>query len=202
MTINVGIIAFDQVEELDLVGPWEVFQTANMLDDSFKCEIISFDGEGVNASKGMYFGVHEVMDSNKHYDVLVMPGGIGAWALMEDEPFIKRLLSLANNATWVTSVCSGALVYAQAGLLANKQCTTWYGCIDELEDMKKTGEVIRNTRFIQDGHTVTSAGVSAGIDMSLWLVGQLKSPEFAREVQQFIEYFPEPPYGELELKTA
>lgn len=197
MAINIGIIAFNKVEELDLVGPWEVFQGANLLDKNFHSEVVSIDGRGVIASKGLSIGVHGPLDVNKSYDLLLVPGGQGTRSLVEDEHFLTSVHQLTKRATWITSVCTGAFIYAKLGLLKGKQCTTYHTLCDVLESTGSTGNVLRGSRFVVDGNTVTSAGVSAGIDMALWLVGQLKSPEFAREVQQYIEYFPEPPYAEV-----
>ncbi|MCJ8311580.1 MAG: DJ-1/PfpI family protein [Saccharospirillaceae bacterium] len=194
MTINIAIIAFNNVEELDLVGPWEVFQEAANLDKRFQTQVISLDGKGVMAAKGLFLGVHGSMQTNKKYDVIVLPGGVGTDALIQNKTFLECLTTLTTQATWVTSVCTGSFVYAHMGLLKGRKCTTYYDACYGLETKGQTGEVLRNTRFVQDGHVVTAAGVSAGIDMSLWLIGQLMTTDFARDVQQKIEYFPEPPY--------
>lgn len=195
MTISVGILAFNNVEELDLAGPWEVFQSANALNESFKAELVSFDGKGVTASKGMQIGAHESM-GNQAYDVLIHPGGRGVKECIANNAYMEKFKNLAAKADWNCSVCTGSLVLAEAGLLRGKRCTTYYDTLDALEQSGLTGPVIRDQRYVRDGKVLSSAGVSAGIDMSLWLIGELSSPKFAREVQQYIEYFPEPPYGE------
>lgn len=194
MTISVGILAFDHVEELDLVGPWEIFQSANLLNGSFQAELVSFDGNMVMASKGMQIGVHQAMQL-RHYDILIHPGGKGVRSCISNPAYMEMYKKMAAEATWICSVCTGALVLAHANLLIGKDCTTYYATCDELEKTRKTGRVIRNQRYVRDGNVLSSAGVSAGIDMSLWLIGELTTPPFAREVQQYIEYFPEPPYG-------
>lgn len=195
MAYSVGIIAFDGVEELDLVGPWEVFQGARKLDNnSFVCEIVSINGKPVAASKGMTFGVHATL-TQKAYDILILPGGRGSHEQVADPAFLNTLTRLAEKAVWVCSICTGALVLAQAGLLQGRCCTTYHSYLDALEQSGKTGRVMRDARYIRDGNVLTSAGISAGIDMSLWLVGELQGEEFARRVQQYIEYFPEPPYA-------
>lgn len=200
MTLKIGLIAFDGVEELDLVGPWEVFQSANVIDSGIDCKIVSFDGEGVSAAKGLHLGVHGIMKADSRYDVLLLPGGEGVVALMDNPDFLSCLMKIAEQSTWVTSVCSGSFVYGRMGLLDGRQCTTYHAIIEKFQEMNAGARVIRNRRYVQDGKYVTAAGVSAGIDMSLWLLGQIKSPQFAREVQQYIEYFPEPPYAEIEAE--
>ncbi len=197
MVIKIGIIAFKDVEELDLVGPWEVFQGAQFIDSDFECEILSFDGEGVDAAKGMYFGVHGSMRAEACYDILLLPGGKGSLALMQDEAFLACLMAMTKNALWVTSVCTGSLVYGQMGLLEGRDCTTYHACYDALQEMNSLGRVLRGRRYVRDGKYVTAAGVSAGIDMALWLLGEIKGAAFARQVQQHIEYFPEPPYADV-----
>ncbi len=201
MTIKIAIVAFKDVEELDLVGPWEVFRGAQFIDSDFECEILSFDGEGVDAAKGMYFGVHgsmrDAVQADACYDILLLPGGKGSLALMQDEAFLACLLAMSIKATWVTSVCTGSLVYGRMGLLDGRDCTTYYACCDALQEMNGVGRVWRDRRYVRDGKYVTAAGVSAGIDMALWLLGEIKSPAFTRQVQQHIEYFPEPPYADV-----
>ncbi len=196
MTIKIGLIAFKDVEELDLIGPWEVFQSAAVINADFSCEIISFDGKGIDASKGLHFDVHGVMQADSCYDILLLPGGKGVYALMQDEAFLACLMSMTKKATWVTSVCTGSLVYAHMGLLDDRDCITHHGRIDELRALLNGGRVIEGSRYVRDGHYVTAAGISAGIDMSLWLLGEIKNPQFARQVQSYMEYFPHPPYSD------
>lgn len=196
VTLKIGFIAFNGVEELDLVGPWEVFQSAHAIDSDFDCEIISLDGNYVDAAKGMRLGVHAVMKADSRYDVLLLPGGKGVLALIKNNEFLSCLMEIVKKSTWVTSVCTGSLVYARMGLLDGRQCTTHRACIDQLQEIMNGGNIIRDKRYIRDGKFVTAAGISAGIDMSLWLLGQLKNPQFAKQVQEYMEYFPEPPYSD------
>jgi transcriptional regulator GlxA family with amidase domain len=93
----------------------------------------------------------------------------------------------------MTSVCTGSLVYADAGLLDGRPATTWYGALERLAELGTGVEVDPDARFVDDGDVVTAAGVSAGIDMALHLVARFHSPERAREVRRYIQYDPEPP---------
>jgi len=197
---SVGIILFDDFEELDAIGPWEVFRAAEDMsaersDGRLTCEMVSLSGEKVTAKKGLQLHVPGRLTKDSHYDLILLPGGEGTRTLMADEGLLEMLTQVAGRATWVTSVCSGSLVYAAVGLLQGKQCTSHHSCLDLLAKISPTSEVVRNSRYIQDGNIVTSAGVSAGIDMALWLVGQIFSPDFARDIQHYIEYYPDPPYG-------
>ncbi len=201
MTIKIGLVAFKDVEELDLIGPWEVFQSAALIDADIECEIISLDGKGIDAAKGLHFDVHgsmqAAMETESSYDILLLPGGKGVFPLMEDKAFLKCLMAMTKNATWVTSVCTGSLVYAHMGLLDGRDCITHHARINDLRKLLNGGRIIEGGRYVRDGNYVTAAGISAGIDMSLWLLGEIKNPEFARQVQLYMEYFPDPPYSDL-----
>lgn len=197
--IKIGLILFDDFEELDAIGPWEVFRVAEEMaltgpGPKMSCEMLSLGGETIIAKKGLQVTVKQRLRTDSHYDVILLPGGEGSRALMADAATLDILKQVAAQATWVTSVCSGSLVYGAAGLLRDRKCTSHHSCLDYLAEISPTSDVVKNHRFVQDGNIVTSAGVSAGIDMALWLVGQLYSPEFARAVQHYLEYYPDPPY--------
>ncbi|PCI33450.1 MAG: thiamine biosynthesis protein ThiJ [Alphaproteobacteria bacterium] len=193
---SIGILLFDNFEELDAIGPWEVFRVAEeMSGGKIICEMVALGGEKVTAKKGLKIDVGKTLTKDSRYDLILLPGGEGSRALMADGHVLDLLTQVADKASWVTSVCSGSLVYAKAGLLAGRKCTSHHSCLDFLAELSPTSEVVKNHRFVQDGNIVTSAGVSAGIDMALWLVGQIMTPEFAREVQHYLEYYPDPPYA-------
>ena len=113
---------------------------------------------------------------------------------MKNPVMLEWLRRVAPGCQWVTSVCTGAAILAAAGLLAGRRATTHWGYIETLREDHPDIEVLERVRYVRDGHVVTAAGVSAGIDMALWLVGQIKSPADARKIQHYIEYDPAPPY--------
>ncbi|HEX7311958.1 MAG TPA: DJ-1/PfpI family protein, partial [Gaiellaceae bacterium] len=123
-------------------------------------------------------------------DLLVLPGG-DTRPLQADEAFLERMRERAEAGTLMTSVCTGALVYGKAGLLADRPATTHWSALDRLADLG--AKVDREARFVDDGNVVTAAGVSAGIDMALHLVARLESVERAQEVRRYIQYDPQPP---------
>ena len=193
---SIGIILFDDFEELDAIGPWEVLRVAEeMSGGKIACEMVAIGGEKVTAKKGLKIDVGKTLTKDSRYDLILLPGGAGSRELMADRQVLDLLSHVAAHASWVTSVCSGSLVYAKAGLLAGRKCTSHHSCLELLAEISPTSEVVKNHRFVQDGNIVTSAGVSAGIDMALWLVGQIITPDFAREVQHYLEYYPDPPYA-------
>ena len=125
--------------------------------------------------------------------MLVYPGGRGTRKELADKAVLDWIRGLAGNGALMTSVCTGSLVYAAAGLLDGKPATTHWGSLELLPTLGKEIEVRPDDRFVDTGQVITAAGVSAGIDMALHLVGRLHSPERAREVRRYIQYDPEPP---------
>ena len=199
---TIGIFLFEEAEELDFVGPFEVFTMARMSqqmrgEPGYDVKLISQSGGEVVGAKGMRFTVDCAMADAPDLDLVLVPGGQGTRSLVENAAVLDWLARVAGKAEWVTSVCTGSYVLAAAGLAENKRVTTHWAFIEELRERVKTTTVLENVRYVRDGNLVTSAGVSAGIDMALWLVGQMESPEFAREVQKYMEYDPAPPYAAL-----
>ena len=125
--------------------------------------------------------------------MLVVPGGDGTRPLLGDERWRGRLRALADGGALVTSVCTGALVLADAGLLDGRPATTYWQQLDLLASLGTDIDVRGDERFVDDGNVVTAAGVSAGIDMALHLVARLHSEERARQVRRAIQYDPAPP---------
>ena len=128
---------------------------------------------------------------------MLVPGGQGTRVQRKNEALLNFIRRVAPQCQWVTSVCTGSFVLEAAGPAAGKRVTTHWAAFDEFASLAPGVELVKNARYVRDGNLVTSAGVSAGIDMSLWLVGQLYSVEHARTTQMAMEYNPAPPYGAL-----
>lgn len=199
--IEIGILIFDDVEELDFVGPWEVWNMVNTVSryrgesDPFRVRLISLDGKQIKASKNMRVLADAAMADVERLDIICVPGGMGARPLIERPDVVDWVKMISQNATWVTSVCTGAFVLAKAGLTTGKRLATYWGAFDEFKRLGLNGTLVPRVRYVRDGNLLTSAGVSAGIDMSLWLVGEMFSPQFARDVQRAMQYDPAPPYA-------
>ena len=191
--MNVGIVVFEDVEELDFVGPLEVLGMSAKLGGGEKLQVIAERAEPVRGAKGMRVVPDATFDEVRALDVIVVPGGMGTRAQAENPALLEFLRRVAPGAAWVTSVCTGSLLLHVAGLTEGHKVATHWSFIDALEG-KGADVVAENVRFVRSGKLLTSAGVSAGIDMALWLVGQLHSPEFARNVQRAMQYDPAPPY--------
>lgn len=198
--LKVGMFIFPDAEELDFVGPWEVFTVSAMVrnqgnapeGDSY---IIAETADPVRCNKGLRVTPDFAMADAPQPDILLIPGGMGTRPLVDNAPVIDWVAKTADKCTWVTSVCTGSFVLAKAGLTQGKRITTHWGAIDELKEIGGMGEVLENIRYVREGNLVTAAGVSAGIDMALWLVGELYGRDHARQTQRYMEYDPAPPYA-------
>jgi transcriptional regulator GlxA family with amidase domain len=195
VTSGIGIFLFDGAEELDWAGPWEVLAAWAQQWPDDGVEVFTFartDGP-LTCAKGLRVLPDHGLETAPPMDVLLVPGGRGTRALVGEEPVLEWLRKLHEDGVLVTSVCTGSLVLAAAGLLQNRPAATWWGAFEELLAIDPTIEARRDDRFVDSGDIVTSAGVSAGIDMALHLVSRLHSVERARDVRRYIQYDPAPP---------
>ena len=198
--MDIGILIFADVEELDFVGPWEVLQMVNEVArdrgaaEPLNVFLIGEDGTDVRCVKGLRVGVDRAMADVDALDVLLVPGGNGTRPLIQRPSVIEWVLRIAPGCQWVTSVCTGAFVLAKAGLLEGRRAATYWAAYEEFKSLGLKGELVPDVRYVRDGNVVTSAGVSAGIDMCLWLVGQWFDPQYARDVARAMQYDPAPPY--------
>jgi transcriptional regulator GlxA family with amidase domain len=192
---HIGILIFDGVEELDAVGPWEVLAlwTREFPEDDHRVSFVSVSGDPVAAAKGLTLVPHTSLADAEPFAVFLHPGGRGTRPLLRDDEHLERVRALDRATPLMTSVCTGSLVYAAAGLLRGRPATTHWGSLGTLAELDPTIEVRPDDRWVDDGDVVTSSGVSAGIDMSLHLVQRLASTERARDVRRRMQYDPEPP---------
>ena len=194
--MQIAIAVFDGAEELDFVGPWEVLTMWRDIssDDEIEVVLVGESTETVTCAKGMRVLPDTSWDDLGAVDVLVYPGGRGTRPQLGDETIRARMRALKERGTLMSSVCTGSLVYADAGLLDGLPATTYWTAFDTLVSLGRDIEPRPGDRFVDTGEVITAAGVSAGIDMALHLVGRLSSPDKAREVRRAIQYDPEPPY--------
>jgi transcriptional regulator GlxA family with amidase domain len=189
--LAIAVVLWDGVEELDFAGPYEVLTAwARESERSITVRTVAESTEPVRCSHGLRVLPDVAWREVGQIDVLVLPGG-DSRPLVADDGFVQRMRDLAGAGTLMTSVCTGALVYGAAGLLAGRPATTHWSALDRLAAYGV--EVDADARFVDDGEIVTAAGVSAGIDMALHLVARLESPERARSVRRYIQYDPQPP---------
>jgi len=190
---NVAIVIFDDVEVLDFAGPFEVFNVASeklRVDDfpPFYAYTVGLTGEMVAARGGLRVQPHFSLATCPKPDLLLIPGGYGARRLVKNDLFLAWVQEQAAHNERTLSVCTGALVLAQAGLLANLPATTHHSAFDMLAALSPTTTVITDQRFVDAGRIMTSGGVSAGIDLALALVEMLLGEEAVATVRKDMEW--------------
>lgn len=192
---HIGILLFDGVEELDAVGPWEVlsFWTHTFPEDGYSVSCFSQQGGPIQCAKGLTIQAHHSYADVPPLEVLLYPGGQGTRAQLEDEAQLAWVRRQREHVPLMTSVCTGSLVYAAAGLLRDRPATTHWGSVDKLSELDPSIDVQPQARFIDDGDIITAAGISAGIDMALHLVDRLAGRQRAAAVRRGIQYDPAPP---------
>ena len=192
---HLGIVLFPDAEELDAIGPWEVlaFWTRSFPDDGYAVSCLSRAGGLVPLAKGLTVQAHHSFADAPPLDVLLYPGGQGIAPLMQDEGELDWIRKQRAVVPLLTSVCTGSLLFAAAGLLAGRPATSHWASLDMLAGLDPSIDVRRDARFVDDGDLVTAAGVSAGIDMALHLIVRLVGADRARQVRRGIQYDPAPP---------
>ena len=195
MTLRIAFVLFPQFEELDFAGPFEVFGMASKYIDQTWSVFTVGEAPEVKGFLGATIRVDHTFADAPDPDIIVVPGGFGTRPGSTNEALVGYIRRTGASARYVTSVCTGAMLLHAAGFLAGKRAATHWAARKELSDLGDV-TVVDDQRWVHDGNVITAAGVSAGIDMALYLVGQLTSPEDARKVQRFMEYDPAPPYAE------
>jgi len=147
------------------------------------------------ANNGLKVVADYTLDNCPETDYLIIPGGSGTRALLKNEPFLAWFTRTASGCEHLLSVCSGSLVLAVTGLLKGLSATTHHQVFDELTELAPETQIVRNRRFVDNGKILTSAGVAAGIDMSLYMVGKLYGEKTAVKTAQYIEYDYSPGHG-------
>ena len=197
---NVGIFIFDDVEVLDFAGPFEVFSRTRLVpgaesrrsEDSAPFEVftVARSPGPIRAIGGLQVIPTFAWDTAPAIDILVVPGGFGTRALLRHDETLAWIRRVAASASLVTSVCTGAVLLAQNGMLRGRRATTHWAAHDLLVSIDPTIELQRDVRVVVDT-IFTSAGVSAGLDMAFAVVEQLHGAEVARETARYIEYVPQ-----------
>lgn len=186
--MRAAILIFDGLTALDAVGPYEVFRSV----PGWKVDFVAEEAGEIRTDSGaLGLRADRSLAEAGSPQIVLVPGGIGNRALLDDEGVLGWLREVDATSTWTTSVCTGSLVLGAAGLLDGKRAT---GHWLQLEPLRAYGADPVGGRYVEDGKVLTAAGVSAGIDMALHLVGREAGPEVAEAVQLAIEYDPQPPF--------
>jgi len=186
--MEIAILIYDRFTALDAIGPYEVLRSAPGANVRF----VARERGPVRTDAGSLAVMADyALEEVQSPDILVVPGGPGQVALMEDEALLSWVRRVHEGTRWTTSVCTGSLILGAAGLLKGLRATThWLA----LEVLGRLGAEAVTDRVVIEGKIITAAGVSAGIDMALTLVARELSPEVAQSIQLGIEYDPQPPF--------
>jgi len=195
-TITVGILVFDDVELLDFAGPYEVFTTAAHLFEEdgtsseplFAVSTIAMGGVPVRSRAGLRFSADHDFSSHPALDLLIVPGGRGTQTLPEPQVVTNWIAAVAARSRITASVCTGAYLLAEAGLLDGLSATTHWEDVGDLGARWPSVTVVEGVRWVDQGAVVTAAGISAGIDMSLHLVERLAGRDLAERTARLMEY--------------
>lgn len=186
--MEIAILIFDRLTALDAIGPYEVLRSI----PESKVRFVAKEPGAVRTDAGSLALVADYsLEDVTAPDILVVPGGPGQAALMDDEKVMDWVRRVHETTRWTTSVCTGSLVLAGAGLLKGLRATTHWLAMDVLREL---GAEPTLERVVRQGKIITAAGVSAGIDMALTLVSLERGEEMAQAIQLAIEYDPQPPF--------
>jgi putative intracellular protease/amidase len=194
--VNIAIPIFDRLTALDAVGPYEVLSRLPGATVHF---VAQTPGPKRTETEMLALTADRRLDELPDPDVIVVPGGYGTRELMHDETMLAWLRQAHETSQWTTSVCTGALLLAAAGILKGLEATTHWLALDLL---RPYGAIPVSERVVQQGKVITAAGVSAGIDMALTLAAEIAGEELAQAIQLGIEYDPAPPFAGGSTATA
>ncbi|ANY65694.1 AraC family transcriptional regulator [Paenibacillus sp. BIHB 4019] len=191
---KVGILLFNEVEVLDFAGPFEVFAVTTLnwgQEDAyhpFQVSTISENGALVTAKNGLKVTPDYSFADAPVFDVLVIPGGMGTRHEIHNKVLLAWIKQQSEQVKWMTSVCTGAFLLAEIGLLNGKRATTHWASIERMRTQFPQTTIVENVKYVDEGNVITSAGISAGIEMSLHMVGRILGPQAARNTARSMEY--------------
>ncbi len=194
--MDIVCLLFDGITALDIIGPYETLQR---LPDANVKFVAHAEGPVRTDNKFLALVADFALDDVTSADVLVVPGGFATRRLEHDATLLEWIRAIDATSMWTTSVCTGSMLLAAAGLLAGREATSHWGSLDRL---KEYGAIPTRKRVVEQGKYVTAAGVSSGIDMGLTLAARIAGDELAQAIQLGIEYDPQPPFDSGSLDKA
>jgi cyclohexyl-isocyanide hydratase len=192
---TVGFLVFPDFTQLDLTGPYEVFSRTPHV----RVALVGTQPGPIRSERGLTFQPGADLDGAPAFDVLCIPGGPGVNALLRDDGVLDWVADRGGRAQFVTSVCTGALVLGAAGLLRAYRATTHWLSLDMLTEC---AAIPVSERVVRDRNRITGAGITAGIDLGLAVVAELRDRETAEKIQLMMEYDPAPPFRAGSPRTA
>jgi transcriptional regulator GlxA family with amidase domain len=195
--MQIAIVLYPGFTALDFIGPYEVLRWLPKAEVRF---LWHAPGPVTADSGVLVVGATHSFDETPSPDVILVPGGMTSVEHARDEKLLAWVRQAHQHATWTTSVCSGSIILAAAGLLDGKRATSHWMALSAL---KALGAIpVGDERVVQEGNIVTCAGVSAGIDLALWLAGQIAGDDRAKVIQLSMEYDPQPPFDSGHMSKA
>ncbi|SDO10652.1 DJ-1/PfpI family protein [Alkalicoccus daliensis] len=188
---TVGIYLFDEVEVLDFAGPYEVFSAAELEDGTKPFQVVTLSETGglIAARNGLRVETEKAMQAAPELDILIIPGGYGATsAEIHKKDVISFIQAQEKKTDMIASVCTGSYLLAEAGLLNGRKAATHWKDIEEMEKKYPEVQMKRNVKFVDEGHILTSAGISAGIELSLHMVKKVLGEEVMKNTAKHMEY--------------
>lgn len=187
--ITIGIVIYENVQPMDVIGPWEVLSFwKNVLNAPINLYLISENGSYIHCANNIVLKAHLDFSSAPKLDYLIVPGGEGRRVQVSNDRYISFIKEQAKNAKYIISVCTGAFLLHKAGLLSHKSVTTYWRAMPELKSFSDIN--VTETRIVKDGNIWSSGGISSGIDLAFELIRDHAGKEVAGEVQLLFEYFP------------
>lgn len=192
MSLNVGIFIFEEAEVLDFAGPFEVFSVASQLHDYKLFNVFTLAGskDPVKAVNGLSVNPDHTFETAPQIDILIIAGGQGTNALIKNDALLKKIHEVQETATYTVSICSGSRVLALLGLLEDQPYCTHHLVYEDMKRLVPTGIPKPLERFVGNGKVFTSGGISAGIDLSFYLVQKIYGKEVAEKTAAYMEYEP------------
>jgi len=194
--MDIAILIFDRITALDAVGPYEVLSRLPGARVTF---VAAAPGQYRTENGMLALTADRAFGELPHPEVILIPGGFGTRALINDEPTLEWIREADKTTEFTTSVCTGSLLLGATGLLAGRQATTHWMVLEKLREF---GAEPVSERIVEQGKLIMAAGVSAGIDMALLLAARIAGDEVAQAIQLGIEYDPQPPFNSGSTKTA
>ncbi|QCK14614.1 DJ-1/PfpI family protein [Mangrovivirga cuniculi] len=191
MSTTVGFFIYDNMELMDFAGPWEVLSVASeIVKDEQSLKLYSFADvrRSINTINGVTITPDFVIDEIPDTDILIIPGGNGSKRIIDQDHLMNSLNKIISLVELTATVCSGARIAASLGLLKERKFTTHYSVFDDVMKIEPTANPDFDNRFMHDSKIITSAGVSAGIDMAIYLVSTIFDDDIAQKTAKFIEY--------------
>lgn len=187
---NTAILIFEDVEVLDFAGPFEAFSVTNELSDYSLLNVYTVAREKapVTARNGLSVNPDYSINDAPQPDILIIPGGSGTRPILQQQDLLSWIKQMSQSAEKVLSVCTGALLLGKVGLLDGLKSTTHHSAYEFLREIAPETEIVRDVRFVDNGKVITAAGISAGIDMSLYVIEILYGKETAQHTTEYMEY--------------